>query len=66
MSIRPFAFGVRLKEKGRTVRVRSNDSKPGHYKVEESRKGGETRSRDHGSLNGALRDAAASWRKRLN
>jgi hypothetical protein len=66
MSIRPLAFGVRLRDKGRTVRVRANESKPGRYVVEESRDGGRSRKQEHASLTGALRDAAKSWRKRLH
>ena len=66
MSIRPLAFGVRLRDKGRTVRVRANAHKPGRYVVEDSRDDGRNAKRDHASLTGALRDAAASWRERLN
>jgi hypothetical protein len=66
MSIRPLAFGVRLRDKGRTVRVRANERKPGRYVVEDSRDGGRSREREHASLTAALRDAAASWRGRLN
>jgi hypothetical protein len=66
MSLRPFAFGVRLRDKDRTVKVRGNARKPGRYVVEETRDGGRSKEREHASLNGALRDAAASWRKRLN
>ena len=66
MSIRPLAFGVRLRDKGRTLRVRANETKPGRYVVEETRDGGRNRKREHGSLTGALRDAASSWRDRLN
>jgi hypothetical protein len=66
MSIRPLAFGVRLRDKGRTVRVRANEKKPGRYLVEDSRDGGRNRKREHASLTDALRDAAASWRERLN
>jgi hypothetical protein len=66
MSIRPLAFGVRLRDKGRTVRVRANEKKPGSYLVEDTRDGGRSKKRDHASLTGALRDAASSWRERLN
>ena len=66
MSIRPLAFGVRLRDKGRTVRVRANETKLGRYVVEDTRDGGRSRKREHASLTGALRDAAASWRDRLN
>ena len=66
MSIRPLAFGVRLRDKDRTVRVRANEKQPGRYLVEDSRDGGRSRRREHASLTSALRDAAASWRNRLN
>jgi len=66
MSLRPLAFGVRLRDKGRTVKVRAKQSKPGRYVVEDSRDGGRCSKREHASLGGALRDAAASWRERLN
>jgi hypothetical protein len=66
MSIRPLAFGVRLRDKDRTLRVRANEKQPGRYLVEDSRDGGRSRRREHASLTGALRDAAASWRNRLN
>jgi hypothetical protein len=66
MSIRPLAFGVRLRDKDRTLRVRANEKQPGRYLVEDSRDGGRSRKREHTSLTGALRDAAASWRNRLN
>ena len=65
MALRPFAFGVRLRDKNRTVRVRPNTRKARGYVVEDERKSGKNR-REHGSLNGALRDAAASWRSRLH
>jgi hypothetical protein len=66
MSIRPLAFGVRLRDKDRTLRVRANEKQPGRYLVEDSRDGGRSRKREHASLTDALRDAAASWRHRLN
>ncbi|MEM7410301.1 MAG: hypothetical protein AAF430_08715 [Myxococcota bacterium] len=66
MAIRPFVFGARLRDKGRTVRVRSQEKNPKRYVVEDSAKGRPTRRRDHPSLQGALRDAARSWRGRLN
>ncbi len=66
MACRPFAFGVRLRDKGRTVRVRARSGDPGRYVVEESRQGRRPRSREHDSLDGALRDLAASWRARLH
>ncbi|MDJ0847730.1 MAG: hypothetical protein QNK04_05015 [Myxococcota bacterium] len=66
MASRPFAFGVRLRDKGRTVRVRARKDDPRRYVVEESRAGGRSRSREHDSLHGALRDLATSWRSRLH
>jgi len=68
MATRPLAFGVRLrdKEKGRTVRVLQDQRDPRRYRVEDSRKGGKTQQREHGSLASALSDLASSWRKRLH
>ena len=68
MASRPFAFGVRLrdKSKGRTVRVIQDQRDPSRYRVEDSRKGGKTRQREHASLGGALGDLASTWRQRLN
>ena len=65
MKIRPLTFGVRLRDKGRTLRVQANERKPGRYVVEDSRKK-RTRSREHASLSEALKDFAATWRGRLN
>ena len=65
MGLKPFTFGIRLHEKGRTVRVRQ-DSKQRGYVVEDQRKGGGSKSRRHSSLGGAVRDAAVTWRGRLN
>jgi hypothetical protein len=68
MATRPLAFGVRLRDKGRsrTVRVLQDRRNPSHYRVEDSRKGGKTQQREHASLAGALSDLASSWRKRLH
>ena len=66
MALKPFAFGVRFRDKGRTVRVRSLAKCPGRYVVEDRRSGRDTRQREHGSLNGALRDFASTWRQRLH
>lgn len=63
---RPLAFGVRLRDKGRTVRVRNQSGDSSRYVVEDSRAGGKTRKREHSSLTDALRDAASTWRKRLH
>lgn len=68
MASRPLAFGVRLRDtrRGRTVRVLQDRRDPRRYRVEDTRDGGAARKRVHGSLAGALRDLAASWRKRLH
>ena len=66
MAVKPFAFGARLRDKGRTVRVRSHDRDARRYVVEDSAPGRETRRRDHLGLQGALRDLARTWRGRLN
>ena len=65
MAIRPLAFGIRLRDrdKGRTVKVRQVKRK---YVVEDAREGNRTRKREHASLGGAIRDAASTWRHRLN
>ena len=66
MAQRPLVFGARMKDKGRTVRVRANSEIARGYVVEDSRDGGKTRRRDHTSLQGALRDLASTWRNRLH
>jgi hypothetical protein len=68
MAIRPLAFGVKLRDKrnGRTVRVLQDLRDPRRYRVEDSRLGGKTQQREHGSLAGALSDLASTWRKRLH
>lgn len=68
MAIRPLAFGARLRDQrtGRTVRVLQSQRDPRRYRVEDSRKGGGTRRREHDSLSGALRDLASTWRRRLH
>ncbi len=66
MALRPFAFGVRLRDKERTVRVIQCSRDPKKFEVEDSRRGSKPRAREHGSLGGALRDAAKTWRGRLH
>ena len=66
MAVRPFAFGVRLRDGGRTLRVRPHEKEPARYVVEDLRADGDSRLRDHPTLDGALRDAAKTWRARLN
>jgi hypothetical protein len=68
MAARPLAFGVRMNDKsrGRTVRVLQSQRDPRRYLVQDSRRGGKTRQREHASLSGALRDLARTWRQRLH
>jgi hypothetical protein len=66
MARRALAFGIRFRDKGRTLRVRVNESGEGGYRVEDARSGRPVRRRDHGSLSSALRDFAATWRGRLH
>jgi hypothetical protein len=66
MASRPLAFGVRFREKGRTLRVQAREGGRRRYLIEDSRDGGRTRRREHASLPDALRDFAATWRGRLN
>ncbi len=65
MALRPLVFGARLKDKGRSLRVRAGKGASGGYVVED-RRGRKTNRREHASLEGALRDLAGSWRNRLN
>ena len=57
MALRPFAFGLRLRDKDRTLRVR-RDGESGRYLVEDSRTGAATRRRKHASASDAVKDAA--------
>jgi len=66
MAIRPVAFGLRLRDKGRTVSVRHQSRSPRSTVVIDAQDGRETRRRHHASLLAALGDAAASWRNRLH
>jgi hypothetical protein len=68
MALRPFAFSVRLRDrdKGRTLHVRNDPKNPRRFLLEDERAGEPTRVRRHGSAASAVRDAAATWRKRLN
>ena len=68
MALRPLAFSVRLRdrEKGRTLRVRTDPRAPKEYLLEDDRGDGVTRVRRHGSAKEAVRDAADTWRKRLH
>ena len=66
MARRPLAFGIRFRDKGRTLRVRGNEGSERGYLVEDARGGRLTLRRDHISLTSALRDFAATWRGRLH
>jgi hypothetical protein len=66
MAVRSLAFGVRLRDRGRTVRVRRSDGGASGYVVEDRDTQRGPRRRDHVSLEGALRDLASTWRARLN
>lgn len=66
MSVRPLAFGVRFRDRGRTLAVRSAARDPKRFVVEVERRGRKTRRKEHGSLAAALRDFAQSWRERLH
>jgi len=66
MSLRPFAFGVRTRRGGRTVRVRQDARNPRRYRLEVQHDGGRRVRRDHASLLGALRDCAQSLRNALH
>jgi hypothetical protein len=66
MAVRPFSFGLRLREKGKTVRVRAPRGSAGQFVVEDSQKGRKARRRVHASLTEAVKDSAATWRMRLH
>jgi len=68
MAVRPLAFSERLRdpEKGRTLRVRNDPRAPREFLLEDERDGDVTQVRRHGSAREAVRDAADTWRKRLN
>ncbi len=66
MASRPFAFGVRLRDRDRTLRVTRSAGSPSGYAIEDSRLGESTRRREHASLGDALRDLASTWRVRLH
>ena len=63
MATRPSLFGLRLRDEGRTVRVKSEGARG--YVVEDTNSGRTTRRR-HGSARSAVADAAKTWRGRLN
>ena len=66
MAVRPFAFGARLRDGGRTVSVRKQTDTGQAYVLEDQREGAPRRTRVHDSLEEAVRDLAATWRKRLH
>lgn len=61
--LRPLAFGARLRDGDRTLRVRREAR---GYAVVDSARGRDSRERSHSSLESALRDLARSWRNRLH
>ena len=65
MAIRPFAFGVRMRDKSRTVRVIQTKGGRG-YVLEDVDTKRKPRTRKHATLEGAMKDAASTWRGRLN
>ncbi len=65
MAIRPFAFGVRMRDKSRTVRVIQTQGTRS-YVVQDSDTKRKPRTRKHATLEGAMKDAASIWRSRLN
>jgi hypothetical protein len=66
MARRSLAFGIRFRDKGRTLRVRGYQGTERGYVVEDARPGRPVRLRAHTTLTGALRDFAATWRARLH
>ena len=65
MAIRPFAFGVRMRDKSHTVRVIQTQSPKG-YVVQDTDTKRKPRTRKHATLEGAMKDVASLWRSRLN
>ena len=66
MALRPFAFSIRLRDNGRTLRVQNDSEDSTRFILEDVREGEETRVRSHSSLPEAVQDAASTWRKRLH
>ncbi len=66
MALRPLAFSVRLRDKGRTLRVHNDPEDPRRYVIEDERGEDDMRVRSHASLLEAIQDAASTWRRRLN
>ena len=66
MARRPFAFGARFSERGRSVSLQRDPKRSSRYLVELSQRDGSTRVSEHPSLALALREFAAVWRARLH
>jgi hypothetical protein len=66
MAVRPFSFGLRLRDKDRTVRVRARGKNGDGFVVEDEQLGRETRRRVHHTAQSAVKDTASTWRMRLN
>lgn len=66
MALRPLAFDMRLRDKGRTLRIRNDPRSPKRYLLEDLREGEPTRVRTHAQASDAVREAASIWRKRLH
>lgn len=66
MALRPLAFSIRLRDKGRTLRIENDPQDARRYVLEDVREGESKRVRRHASLPEAVQDAASTWRKRLH
>ena len=66
MATRPLTFGIRMRAKGRTLRVRPDERDRRQYVLEVQRDSGRSERRVHGSLPAAVRDCARAWRNRLH
>lgn len=66
MARRPFAFGARFSENGRTVRLRQDPRAPAQYAVEILREGTPPIVSHHPDLATAVRRFSTAWRARLN
>jgi len=66
MALRPLAFGIRLRDGARTLRVRNDPRDPRRFLVEDVREGEAPQVRHHETASDAVRDAASTWRRRLN
>jgi len=67
MAIRPFAFGVRLRDpaRNRTLAVRRDAERSDRWLVEDDAPGGTVRA-SFDSAPSAVREVARLWRSRLN